>query len=74
MKKIEKLSLKELKAELRKNNIHIVGSFNKVSRKIKADKFIKDEADQLSEKHKKQLKDVLVKFQNFLAKNGAELV
>ncbi len=66
--------VKKMLLEAEKKGIRIVDVFNKVSRQKKADKFINANANDLNEKHKEQLKNVLVKFQKFLAENGAELV
>ena len=59
---------KEQKAE------KIYNAINLVQREREAEKFINENANHLSLKNQEKLKTVLVNFQNFLAKNGAELV
>jgi len=70
---MESKEIKMLK-EAEKKGFNILESINKVMRQNQADKFIQQNANHLSAKHKDQLKKVLVKFQNFLAENGAELI
>tara|TARA_R110001606_G_scaffold742_3_gene2923 strand:- start:1876 stop:2088 length:213 start_codon:yes stop_codon:yes gene_type:complete len=67
-------SVKQIVDMAIKKNISIVDVADKLIRQKKADKFIEDNANHLNKKHKKELKNVLVKFQNFLSQNGAELV
>jgi predicted Co/Zn/Cd cation transporter (cation efflux family) len=70
----EELKQKVEKAMKSGSKISIVDSFNKVTRQGKAEKFINENANNLSSENQEKLKKVLVNFQDFLAKNGAELV
>ena len=66
--------VKKMLLEAEKKGINLLSISEKLIRKKKADKFINENANHLNEKNKEQLKNVLVKFQKFLAENGAELV
>jgi len=52
----------------------IYNAINLVQRESQAEKFINENANHLSLENQEKLKKVLVNFQDFLAKNGAELV
>jgi len=52
----------------------IYNAINLVQRESQAEKFINENANHLSLENQEKLKKVLVNFQDFLAKNEAELV